>query len=98
MTVSSTTSEFSYAGNDVTTAFAFSNVLYEGTSVDVILTSAAGVDTTLTITTHYTVALAGGDFACAVLAQASMAAAAGRTQTRVPVLTSPELALRALLS
>ncbi len=50
------------------------------------------------IAARLAVALAGGDFACAVLAQASMASAAARIQTRVPVLTSPELALRALLS
>jgi hypothetical protein len=50
------------------------------------------------IAARLAVALTERDYASAVLAQASMAAAAGRTQTRVPVLTSPELALRALLA
>lgn len=59
MTVSSTDSEFSYAGNGSTTAFAFSNVLYEDTSIEVILTDSSGVDTVQTLTTHYTVAIAG---------------------------------------
>ncbi|UWQ46316.1 aspartate/glutamate racemase family protein [Leisingera aquaemixtae] len=44
-------------------------------------------------------ALAAMDFACVVLAQASMAGAAEllRQQTEVPVLASPEIAVRALL-
>lgn len=44
-------------------------------------------------------ALAAMDFACVVLAQASMAGAADilRQQTNVPVLASPEIAVRALL-
>lgn len=37
------------------------------------------------------------DIACVVLAQASMAGAAGYTRATVPVLSSPELALRAAL-
>lgn len=37
------------------------------------------------------------DIACVVLAQASMAGAAGFTHSSVPVLSSPELALRAAL-
>lgn len=37
------------------------------------------------------------DIACVVLAQASMAGAAGYTRAPVPVLSSPELALRAAL-
>ncbi|UWQ78656.1 hypothetical protein K3725_15270 [Leisingera sp. S132] len=45
-------------------------------------------------------ALAAMDFACVVLAQASMAGAAEllREQSRVPVLASPEIAVRALLA
>ncbi|KIC23471.1 MULTISPECIES: hypothetical protein [unclassified Leisingera] len=45
-------------------------------------------------------ALAAMDFGCVVLAQASMAGAAEllREQTRVPVLASPEIAVRALLA
>ncbi|NVK16959.1 MAG: hypothetical protein HWE35_22535 [Rhodobacteraceae bacterium] len=45
-------------------------------------------------------ALAAMDFACVVLAQASMAGAAEllRKRTRVPVLASPEIAVRALLA
>ncbi|MBY6140740.1 aspartate/glutamate racemase family protein [Leisingera daeponensis] len=44
-------------------------------------------------------ALGAMDFACVVLAQASMAGAAEplRAQTRVPVLASPEIAMEALL-
>lgn len=44
-------------------------------------------------------ALAAMDFACVVLAQASMAGAAEllRQQTEVPVLAAPEIAVRALL-
>ncbi len=55
MTVSTTTSRVSYAGNGSTTAFATTFEFYAETSLTVILQSAAGVETTQTLTTHYTV-------------------------------------------
>lgn len=56
MTVSSTTVEVVYTGNGATTAFAVTFPFYE---IVVEETSALGVVTTKTVTTHYTVA--GGD-------------------------------------
>jgi len=56
MTVASTTTPLiQYSGNGVTTAFSTSFVFSSSADLVVVLTSAAGVDTTKTITTHYTV-------------------------------------------
>lgn len=60
MTISSTTAKVSYAGNGVTTAFAF-NYPYLATShLEVTLVvDSTGVETVKTETTHYTVSAAG---------------------------------------
>lgn len=81
MTVSSTQAEYNYAGNGSTTAFAFSNVLYEDTSLEVILTSSAGVATTQTLGAgnDYTVTIA-GDFSSATVNMVT-APATGETLT-----------------
>jgi hypothetical protein len=55
MTITTTTLRAQYNGNGVTTSFAVPFEFLEGSTLKVILTSAAGVDTTQTITTHYTV-------------------------------------------
>jgi hypothetical protein len=54
MTISSTTSEFAYTGNGVTTAFAFSNTVYDQDTIAVYLSGVLQ-----TRGTHYTVAIAG---------------------------------------
>jgi hypothetical protein len=59
MTVSSTTVKNSYSGNGSTTAFAYTYRIFADSDLQVIIRSAAGTETTKTITTHYTVAGAG---------------------------------------
>jgi hypothetical protein len=55
MTITTTTLRAQYNGNGVTTSFAVPFEFLEGSTVKVILTSVAGVDTVKTLTTHYTV-------------------------------------------
>lgn len=50
-----------YSGNGVTTAFSYPYKFFADGDLVVILTSSAGVETTQTITTHYTVSGAGED-------------------------------------
>lgn len=59
MALSTTTNRVQYSGNGVTTVFAFAYYFLEQGDLTVILTSSAGVETTKTITTHYTVSGAG---------------------------------------
>lgn len=59
MTVTSSTSSVSYAGNGSTTAFAVPYYFLEETHLLVTLLSAAGVETTQVLTTNYTVIGAG---------------------------------------
>jgi hypothetical protein len=60
MTVSTQTAKSQYTGNGVTTAFTGSFPILDQSHVVVILTSTAGVDTTQTITTDYTISGVGG--------------------------------------
>ncbi len=60
MTISSTANRISYAGNGSTTAFSFPYLFFATDDLTVILVvDSTGVETTQTITTHYTVAGAG---------------------------------------
>ena len=59
MTVSSTTVKNSYSGNGSTTEFAYTFKIFADSDLQVIIRSAAGAETTKTLTTHYTVAGAG---------------------------------------
>ncbi|UOF83068.1 tail fiber protein [Caudoviricetes sp.] len=60
MTVSSATSRISYSGNGTTTAFSFPYYFLADADLVVILrVNSTGVETTKTITTHYTLAGAG---------------------------------------
>ncbi len=60
MTISTTTARYSYAGNGVTTAFAYSSkFLANGDLVVVSIVDATGVETVKTLTTHYTITGAG---------------------------------------
>ena len=60
MTLSSTENRVSYAGNDSTTAFTFPYLFFADDDLTVILVDdITGVETTQTITTHYTVTGAG---------------------------------------
>ena len=59
MTVSSTTVKNSYSGNGSTTQFAYTFKIFADSDLQVIIRSAAGAETTKTLTTHYTVAGAG---------------------------------------
>jgi hypothetical protein len=61
MTVSSTTTKVSYAGNGATTVFAYTFKIFAAADLEVVLRSAAGVEAVQTITTHYTVSGAGAD-------------------------------------
>ena len=55
MTISTTTNRVSFAGNGSTTAFSFPYYFAASTDLLVILRTSAGVETTKTLTTHYTV-------------------------------------------
>jgi hypothetical protein len=59
MTISSTANRISYAGDDSTTEFSFPYLFLANNDLVVILVSSGGVETTKTITTHYTVSGAG---------------------------------------
>ncbi len=60
MALSTTTNRVAFSGNDVTTAFSFPYYfLAQGDLVVVLRVNATAVETTKTITTHYTVAGAG---------------------------------------
>ena len=62
MTISTTTNRASFAGNGSTTAFATGFKFFANSDLTVILVvDSTGVETTKTITTHYTVADAGVD-------------------------------------
>jgi len=54
MTLATTTQKAQYAGNGSTTAFSVPFQYTSTAEIEAILTSAAGVDSTLTIVTHYT--------------------------------------------
>ena len=57
MTISSTANRISYAGNGSTTAFSFPYLFFADDDLKVVLVvDATGVETTKTLTTHYTVA------------------------------------------
>jgi hypothetical protein len=55
MSLSSTASRVSFAGNGATTAFSFPYAFHAQADLKVVLRSSAGVETTKTITTHYTI-------------------------------------------
>jgi hypothetical protein len=76
MTVATTQDRISYSGNGVTTAFSFPYVFFDGTDLTVILVSSAGVETTQTITTEYTVS--GGSVASGTVTMVT-APASGET-------------------
>jgi hypothetical protein len=57
MTISSTYTPAQFSGNSVTVAFAFTFKTFDEADLVVVLTSSSGVETTKTITTHYTVSL-----------------------------------------
>lgn len=59
MTLSTTTTRVQYDGNGSTKAFSVPYKFLSDSDLVVVLTSAAGVDTTQTITTHYTVTNSG---------------------------------------
>ena len=59
MTVAAQSNRYSYSGNGVTTAFAYSSLFLADADLVVVLASSAGVETVQTITTHYTVSGAG---------------------------------------
>jgi hypothetical protein len=59
MTVSTTTNKIRYSGTGSQYIFPYTFKIFADADLEVILTSAAGVDTTKTLTTHYTVSGAG---------------------------------------
>jgi hypothetical protein len=61
MTISSTTTKVSYAGNGSTTVFAYTFKIFADADLEVIVRSATGTETTKSLTTHYTVSGAGAD-------------------------------------
>ena len=61
MTVSSTTTKVSYAGNGSTTAFAYTFKIFAAAEITVIIRSATGTETVKSLTTHYTLSNIGVD-------------------------------------
>ena len=61
MTISTEVTRKQYNGNDVTTEFSFPYKFLADGDLTVILTDSSGLDTTLTLSTHYTVTGAGVD-------------------------------------
>jgi len=59
MTISTTTIKNSYSGDDTTTVFAYAFKIATTADIEVIIRSSAGVETTKTLTTHYSVSGAG---------------------------------------
>ena len=55
MTISSTTVKNSYSGNGSNDTFVYGFKIFDNTDLQVIIRSAAGTETTKTLTTHYTV-------------------------------------------
>ena len=55
MTISSTTVKNSYSGNGSNDTFVYGFKIFANTDLQVIIRSAAGTETTKTLTTHYTV-------------------------------------------
>lgn len=55
MSITSTTSRNNYTGNGAASVYAYGFLLFQESDLRVIVRSAAGVETTLTLTTHYTV-------------------------------------------
>lgn len=78
MAINTTANRIAYAGNGVTLAFAFPYAFLAGVDLVVILTNAAGVDTTKVITTDYSVA--GGSGASGTVTMV-VAPAVGETLT-----------------
>lgn len=62
MSVTVTASKVTYNGDGAQTAFTFSFKIFATTDLDVVITDADGIETTLTITTNYTVAALNNDF------------------------------------
>ena len=61
MTVSSTTTKVSYAGNGSTTAFAYTFKIFAAAEITVIIRSSTGTETVKSLTTHYTLSNIGVD-------------------------------------
>ncbi|MFA5706374.1 MAG: hypothetical protein WDA41_08485 [Candidatus Neomarinimicrobiota bacterium] len=61
MTISSTTQKLQYACNGSTATFNYTFKIFDDSDLDVIITTAEGVETQLTLTTDYTVTGAGVD-------------------------------------
>ena len=61
MTVSSTTTKVSYAGNGSTTAFAYTFKIFAAAEITVIIRSSTGTETVKTLTTDYTLSNIGVD-------------------------------------
>jgi len=59
MTISTTIIKNSYSGDASTTVFAYAFKIVTTADIEVIIRSSAGVETTKTLTTHYSVSGAG---------------------------------------
>jgi hypothetical protein len=88
LTISSTTNRVSFTGNGVTTAFSFPyKFLANGDLVVIETVIATGVQTTKTITTHYTVSGAGDDAGGTVTMVTAPASTISLTIYRDPAAT-----------
>lgn len=89
MGITDITSKVSFAGNDVTTAFAFTFKLYADSQAQVYLVSALGVETLQTLTTHYTVSLNTGEGGTITMVTAPATGETLLIRSNVP-LTQPD--------
>lgn len=88
MTVSSATTKAGpYSGNGVTTVFAYNFKVFDASELQVVLLDAAGQQTTLTLTTHYSVTGAGAAAGGTVVMATAPASGETLTITRNVALT-----------
>lgn len=85
--LSTTASKYQFAPNGATTVFAFPAYFLDNSHLVVISTSALGVDTVKTLTTHYTVSGAGVEAGGAVTMLVAPAAGTRLTIKRVVPIT-----------
>ena len=88
MSVSSTTTKNSHAGNGSTTAFAYGFKVFAAADLEVIIRSSTGVETTKSLSTHYNVSGVGQDAGGTVTFTSGNTPASGET-----VLVRRKLAL-----
>jgi UDP-3-O-[3-hydroxymyristoyl] glucosamine N-acyltransferase len=89
MTISTTTTKNSHTGNASATTFAYNFKILDDDDIEVIKTLADGTTTTLTKSTHYTVAGVGADSGSVTISGTALAANESVTLNRKMSFTQP---------